>query len=75
MNTPLSMNAWSFCRSEYWIVTDLLHGEGSHTYDLRFHLAPRALGRTTCALGIKAHGYLPRIFLSPSHDCRTYTRR
>ena len=35
-----------FAVPEYWIVTDMLHGEGSHTYDLYFHLAPRALGRT-----------------------------
>jgi hypothetical protein len=42
-----------FVVPEYWIVTDLLHGEGSHTYDLRFHLAPRALGRTTLRTGDK----------------------
>ena len=43
-----------FVVPEYWIVTDLLHGEGSHTYDLRFHLAPRALGRTTLRTGDKS---------------------
>jgi hypothetical protein len=35
-----------FAVPEYWVVTDRLYGEGSHTYDLYFHLAPRALGRT-----------------------------
>ena len=45
-----------FVVPEYWILTDLLHGEGSHTYDLRFHLAPRALGRTTLRIGEKSTG-------------------
>ena len=40
-----------FAVPEYWIVTDRLHGEGSHTYDLYFHLAPRALGETTLRSG------------------------
>ncbi len=40
-----------FAVPEYWVVTDMLHGEGSHTYDLYFHLAPRALGRTALRFG------------------------
>jgi hypothetical protein len=40
-----------FAVPEYWIVTDLLRGEGSHTYDLHFHLSPRALGQTTLYSG------------------------
>jgi hypothetical protein len=36
-----------FAASEYWIVTDILRGQGDHRYDLYFHLAPRALGHTT----------------------------
>ena len=40
-----------FAVPEYWVVTDRLHGEGSHTYDLYFHLAPRALGRTALRSG------------------------
>jgi hypothetical protein len=40
-----------FAVPEYWVVTDMLHGEGSHTYDLYFHLAPRALGQTTLRSG------------------------
>jgi hypothetical protein len=40
-----------FVVPEYWIVTDLLQGEGSHTYDLRFHLGPRAQGQTTLRAG------------------------
>ncbi|TKB62549.1 MAG: hypothetical protein E8D49_02265 [Nitrospira sp.] len=40
-----------FVVPEYWIVSDLLQGEGCHTYDLRFHLAPRAQGRTTLRAG------------------------
>lgn len=35
-----------FVRPEYWIVTDVLRGEGEHRYDLLFHLAPEAQGRT-----------------------------
>jgi Heparinase II/III N-terminus/Heparinase II/III-like protein len=37
--------------AEYWIITDLLRGQGAHRYDLHFHLAPRALGRTTLSHG------------------------
>jgi len=40
-----------FAASEYWIVTDILRGQGDHRYDLHFHLAPRALGRTTLSHG------------------------
>lgn len=40
-----------FAVPEYWILTDLLRGEGSHTYDLHFHLSPRALGQTTLYTG------------------------
>lgn len=35
-----------FALSEYWIITDLLRADEGHRYDLHFHLAPRALGRT-----------------------------
>ena len=35
-----------FAVPEYWIVTDALRGEGSHDYDLYFHLTPEAHGRT-----------------------------
>ena len=43
-----------FVVPEYWILTDRMHGEGSHTYDLHFHLAPRALGRTILRTGEKS---------------------
>jgi hypothetical protein len=36
-----------FVGGEYWIIEDDLRGEGSHTYDLRFHLAPSAMDRTS----------------------------
>jgi hypothetical protein len=35
-----------FVAGEYWLVFDELRGERPHTYDLRFHLAPEALGHT-----------------------------
>lgn len=41
-----------FAVPEYWVVTDRLYGEGHHTYDLYFHLAPRALGRTALRSGV-----------------------
>jgi hypothetical protein len=33
----------------YWIVEDRLHGDRAHRYDLRFHLAPDAQGKTSVA--------------------------
>jgi hypothetical protein len=35
-----------FVADEYWIIVDQLRGERPHRYDLRFHLAPEAQGRT-----------------------------
>ena len=40
-----------FVVPEYWIITDILRGEASHRYDLYFHLAPRAMGRTAFCNG------------------------
>ena len=40
-----------FALSEYWIIIDVLRADESHQYDLHFHLAPRALGRTTLSKG------------------------
>ena len=36
----------AFVDDRFWIVEDRLRGERAHRYDLRFHLAPEALGRT-----------------------------
>jgi hypothetical protein len=36
----------AFVDDRLWIVEDRLHGERAHRYDLRFHLAPEALGDT-----------------------------
>jgi Heparinase II/III-like protein/Heparinase II/III N-terminus len=35
-----------FVADEYWLVEDRLHGDRSHRFDLRFHLAPEAWGST-----------------------------
>ncbi|MBS1212297.1 MAG: hypothetical protein H6R26_913, partial [Proteobacteria bacterium] len=35
-----------FAESEYWIVSDLLIGSGTHRYDQFFHLSPDALDQT-----------------------------
>ena len=40
-----------FLHPEYWIIADRLEAEGLHSYDLRFHLHPRALGCTDLHLG------------------------
>lgn len=36
----------AFVADEYWLIEDVLAGERLHRYDLRFHLAPEAWGRT-----------------------------
>ena len=36
----------AFVADRYWIVEDRLRGRRAHRYDLRFHLAPEALGET-----------------------------
>lgn len=36
-----------FVWPEYWIVTDVLHAAEEHSYDLRFHLADTAYGKTS----------------------------
>jgi hypothetical protein len=43
----------AFVADRYWIVEDRLRGERPHRYDLRFHLAPEALGHT-CVDGFSA---------------------
>ena len=40
-----------FVADEYWIIEDRLHGERSHRYDLRFHLAPEFWGQTAVDVG------------------------
>jgi Heparinase II/III N-terminus/Heparinase II/III-like protein len=35
-----------FLQPEYWIITDLLHAQGTHSYDLYFHLASQAQDQT-----------------------------
>ena len=37
----------AFVADRYWIVEDRLRGERAHRYDLRFHLGPEALGKTS----------------------------
>ena len=36
----------TFVDERYWILEDRLTGSDEHRYDLRFHLAPEAMGRT-----------------------------
>jgi hypothetical protein len=36
-----------FIDDEYWVIHDIIQGERPHRYDLRFHLAPEASGRTS----------------------------
>jgi hypothetical protein len=36
-----------FVQPEYWIVTDALKAEGTHTYDLYFHLSDKAQDNTS----------------------------
>lgn len=40
-----------FAVPEYWIVTDLMRGKGSHTYDQFWHLSPMAQGQATFDYG------------------------
>lgn len=35
-----------FVHPQYWIIVDRLEAAGTHNYDLRFHLHPRALAQT-----------------------------
>ena len=44
----------AFVRDLYWLVEDVLEAPTPHWYDLRFHLAPDALGRLS--LGARASG-------------------
>jgi hypothetical protein len=43
-----------FAVPEYWIVIDLLRGEGPHTYDQYWHLSPMAQRQTTFACGLNS---------------------
>jgi uncharacterized heparinase superfamily protein len=36
----------AFVADSYWVIEDRLRGEHAHRFDLRFHLAPEALGHT-----------------------------
>ena len=47
----------AFVADRYWIVEDRLRGERPHRYDLRFHLGPEALGKTSVGSGsVRAPG-------------------
>jgi pimeloyl-ACP methyl ester carboxylesterase len=41
----------AFVREEYWLIEDRLRGTQPHRYELRFHLAPEAEGRTALESG------------------------
>jgi hypothetical protein len=43
--------AIAFVAGEYWVIVDRLRATGSHVYDLRFHLAPEAVGATRVRRG------------------------
>lgn len=44
-----------FMHPEYWIITDLLTSEKSHSYDLYFHLASKAQDQTKIASSDQCH--------------------
>jgi hypothetical protein len=58
-----------FIDDEYWVISDSVEGERPHRYDLRFHLAPEASGRT-CIVGdtVRAPGLA--LTFSPGSELR-----
>src|SRR5262249_5273070 len=55
----------TFVAGEYWIIEDELHGERPHRFDLRFHLAPDAAGRTEIGNAFVLAPSLGLVFASP----------
>ena len=46
-SNPIHDRKIFFVRNEYWIISDLLTGTGSHTYDQYFHIPKEGWGNTT----------------------------
>lgn len=61
-----------FMLPEYWIVTDQLKAEGTHSYDLYFHLASRAQGQTSLASNGVCHiARSPNLLIGQPKDSAT----
>jgi hypothetical protein len=56
----------AFVGGEYWVIEDELRGDRPHRYDLRFHLAPDAWGRTTVEGAVVRAPGVALVFSAPA---------
>lgn len=58
-----------FVWPSYWIISDILRAETEHTYDLRFHLADSAQGKTVLTTQQQTNlVYAPQLILAQPSD-------
>ena len=55
-----------FVGGEYWVIEDELRGDRPHRYDLRFHLAPEAWGRTAVEGSVVQAPGVALVFCAPA---------
>jgi hypothetical protein len=56
----------AFVGGEYWVIEDELRGDRPHRYDLRFHLAPDAWGRTAVEGAVVRAPGVALVFSAPA---------
>jgi hypothetical protein len=61
-----------FLQPEYWIITDLLRAESTHSYDLYFHLASQAQEQIELCVNDQCHLVLsPNLLIAQAKDSDT----